>query len=206
MVMRAPILPLPPIIPSRPPFPLWPPSQCVPSRSRCLTLTNMFSCSQAAMDEWQFSQAYWDGSSEAQRRYAHTFFSNSMLTAQTTTARQFDSSGRCIAIVRIPQYVHAHAVHSSLRLRCSIPSRFRFFVCHGNTVHQSRRILPPDPLRFREMRVMRYLNVMLTEPRGRPETPTRQDALTLRTPMWPPCKRNCRKLGKNSQAHGVTLR
>ncbi|KAJ7271858.1 hypothetical protein C8J57DRAFT_1319724 [Mycena rebaudengoi] len=27
MVMRAPILPLPPIIPSRPPFPLWPPPQ-----------------------------------------------------------------------------------------------------------------------------------------------------------------------------------
>ncbi|KAJ7120114.1 hypothetical protein C8R44DRAFT_853464 [Mycena epipterygia] len=70
--------------------------------SSCPAPTPVLATFPAAMDEWQFPQPHWDGSSEAQRRYAHTFFTDGMLTAQTTAARQFGSSARRIAIVQIP--------------------------------------------------------------------------------------------------------
>ncbi|KAJ7855719.1 hypothetical protein B0H14DRAFT_3645262 [Mycena olivaceomarginata] len=57
-------------------------------------------------------------------------------------------------------------------------------------------------LRFHEKR---YHNVTLTGPRGRPETPTRQDELALRTLTSPPWRWSCRKREKNSQPPAGTL-
>ncbi|KAF8175902.1 hypothetical protein K438DRAFT_1979412 [Mycena galopus ATCC 62051] len=80
------------------------------------------------MDEWQFSQPYSDGSSEAQRRYAQIFFSNGMLTAQTAAVRRFGSSVWRIAIFRIPHFS---------------PSAATPYIYLTNPIHPTRFYCPP---------------------------------------------------------------